>query len=72
MRWSCKCGGLALTVARREQAQEDMEAVADVEERERLVYGVRNNSFDRELGQYPEEANQSWTRLSYLITPATL
>jgi hypothetical protein len=49
-----------------------MEAVRDPEERERLVYAVRNNSFDRELGQYPEDSNEGWPRLSYLITPATL
>lgn len=54
------------------QKQEDLEAITDVEERNRLVYAVCNKSFDRELGQYPDEANQGWARISYLITPATL
>ena len=51
---------------------EDLERVADADERERLVFAVRNNSFDRELGQYPEEPNEGWPRVSYLITSATL
>ena len=51
---------------------EDLEPVADNDERERLVYAVRSNSFDRELGQYPEDANEGWPRVSYLITPATV
>ena len=54
------------------QKQEDLEQDTDAEERERLVYAVCNKSFDRELGQYPDEANQGWARISYLITPATL
>ncbi len=52
--------------------KEDLEVVADPQERDRLVYAVRSNSFDRELGQYPEEANRGWPRISYLITPPTL
>ena len=51
---------------------EDMEPVADNDERERLVYAVRHHSFDRELGQYPEDANRGWPRISYLITCSTL
>jgi|LauGreDrversion2_3_1035106.scaffolds.fasta_scaffold132198_1 hypothetical protein len=54
------------------QRQEDMEPVTQEEERQRLVFAVRNKSFDRELGQYPDEANRGWARISYLITPATL
>jgi hypothetical protein len=49
-----------------------MEPVTQEEERQRLVFAVRNKSFDRELGQYPDEANRGWARISYLITPATL
>ena len=44
-----------------------MEAVRDPEERERLVYAVRNNSFDRELGQYPEDSKSlCWHTDAYL------
>ena len=52
--------------------QEDLEPICDTDERERLVYAVRSSSLDRELGQYPDEANAGWPRLTYLVTPATL
>lgn len=51
---------------------EDLDPVKDREEAERLALGVRNFDFDSSLGPYPDGQADSWSRITYLITPGVL